>query len=107
MRTGTKSAIYVCLSGPVGQTIYRRWRGSSVLWLYYLKLDAIQRWSAICRVWPWTLTYQKVLLCFSSQGKALYAHNAGRHSTTTRATYRQKRENPPAVVIWVCYNCHL
>jgi len=27
--------------------------------------EAIQRWSAICRVWPWTLTYQKFLLCVS------------------------------------------
>jgi len=25
----------------------------------YKQLEAIQRWSAICRVWPWTLTYQK------------------------------------------------
>jgi len=29
------------------------------------KLETIQRWSAICRVWPWTLTYQKFLLCIS------------------------------------------
>jgi len=33
------------------------------------KLEAIQRWSAICRVWPGTLTYQKFLLCVSSQGQ--------------------------------------
>ena len=63
-----------------------------------------------------TLTYQKFLLCVSSQGPDLYSHqklnmyiygshlrvvtdanddddadndNAGRHSTTTRVTYRQ------------------
>jgi len=59
------------------------------------------------------LTCQKFLLCVSSQGQDLYSHqklnmyiywfssesgyrrrdddadNAGRHSTTTRATYRQ------------------
>jgi len=38
------------------------------------KFEAIQRWSAICRVWPWTLTYQKFLLCISSQGQDLYSH---------------------------------
>jgi len=38
------------------------------------KLEAIQRWSATCRVWPWTLTYQKFLLCISSQGQDLYSH---------------------------------
>jgi len=32
----------------------------------YRKLEAIQTWSAICRVWSWTLTYQKFLLCISS-----------------------------------------
>jgi len=37
-------------------------------------VEAIQRWSAICRVWPWTLTYQKFLLHVSSQGQALYSH---------------------------------
>jgi len=26
------------------------------------ELQAIQRCSAICRVWPWTMTYQKFLL---------------------------------------------
>jgi len=40
----------------------------------YKQLEAIQRWSAICRVWPWTLTYQKFLLCISSQGQDLYTH---------------------------------
>ena len=70
------------------------------------KLEAIQRWSAICRVWPWTLTYQKFLLCISSQGRDLYSHqklntyvylfssksgyNSGCHSTTSRATYCQQ-----------------
>jgi len=29
------------------------------------KLGAIQKWSVICCVWPWTLTYQKFLLCVS------------------------------------------
>ena len=38
------------------------------------KLEATQRCSAICRVWPWTLTYQKFLLCISSQGQDLYSH---------------------------------
>ena len=38
------------------------------------QLEAIQRWSAICCVWPWTLTYQKLLLCVSSQGQDLYSH---------------------------------
>jgi len=34
-----------------------------------------QRWSAICQsVCPWTLTYQKFLLCISSQGQDLYSH---------------------------------
>jgi len=42
--------------------------------LNYNKLEAIQKWSAICRVWPWTLTYQKFLLCVSSQGQDLYTH---------------------------------
>jgi len=39
-----------------------------------IKLEAIQRWSAICRMWPWTLTYQKFLLCVSSQSQDLYSH---------------------------------
>jgi len=38
------------------------------------KLKAIQRWSAMCRMWPWTMTYQKFLLCISSQGQDLYSH---------------------------------
>jgi len=38
------------------------------------QLEAFQRWSAICSVWPWTLTYQKFLLCISSQGQDLYSH---------------------------------
>jgi len=40
----------------------------------FYKLEAIQRWSAICCVWSWTLTYQKFLLCISSQGQDLYTH---------------------------------
>jgi len=82
-------------------------------------VEAIQRLSATCRMWPWTLTYQKIPLCVSSQGQHLYsyqklnmyiywfssesgyrrlddddadANNAGRHSTTTRGTYRQLPE---------------
>jgi len=39
----------------------------------HFKLEAILRWSAICRMWPWTLTYQKFLLCFSSQDQDLYS----------------------------------
>jgi len=39
---------------------------------YSNKLEAIQRWSAICRVWPWILTYQKFLLCIL--GQDLYSH---------------------------------
>jgi len=73
------------------------------------KLEAIQRWSAICGVWPWTLTYQKFLLCISSQKLNMYIYwflsesgyitdadeddddNARHHSTTTRVTHRQWR----------------
>jgi len=42
--------------------------------MHTLKLEAIQRWSAICRMWRWTLTYQKFLLCVSSQSQDLYSH---------------------------------
>ena len=70
-------------------------------------LEAIQRLLAICRMWPWTLTYQKFLLCISSQGQnknltctftgshlravtdADDNDNAGHHSTSTAATYLQ------------------
>jgi len=41
---------------------------------YNIKLEAIQRWSAICRVWRWTLTYKKFILCIFSQGHDLYSH---------------------------------
>jgi len=78
------------------------------------KQEAIQRWSMICFVWPWTVTHPKFFLCISSHGQDLYSHqklntyiywfssesgyrldddddndddNAGHHSTTTRATY--------------------
>ena len=85
-----------------------------MLWRLIEELEAIQRWSAICRV------CQKFLLCISSQCQDLYSHqklnmyitgshlravtdanddddddddddvdNVGHHSTTTRATYRQ------------------
>ena len=75
------------------------------------KPEAIQRWSAICPVWPSTLTYQKFLLCISIQGQDLYSHQKlnmyiywfssesgyrrrrrRHHSTTTRATYRQLKQ---------------
>jgi len=38
------------------------------------ELEATQRWSAICRVWPWTLTYQKFIFCISSQDQDLCSH---------------------------------
>jgi len=38
------------------------------------RLEAIQRWSATCRVRPWTLAYQEFLSCISSQGQDLYSH---------------------------------
>jgi len=38
------------------------------------QLEAIQRWSAICHALPWTLTYQKFLLCISSHSQNLYSH---------------------------------
>ena len=83
-----------------------------------MKLEAIQRWSAICLVWPWTLTYQKLLLCVFSQGQDLHTKNwtckftgshlraitdadndnAGHHSTTTRETYRQQ-------LSWIDLHC--
>jgi len=31
----------------------------------YVQLEAVQRWSAICCMWPWTMNYQKFLLCLS------------------------------------------
>jgi len=34
----------------------------------FIKLEAIQRWTAICHV-----TYQKFLLCVSSEGQDLYS----------------------------------
>jgi len=36
-------------------------------------IEAIQRWSAICRVWPWTLTYQKSFCAFLARVKT-YTH---------------------------------
>ena len=58
------------------------------------KLEAIQRWSAICRVWPWTLTYQKFLLCISSQGQDLYSHqklNMYIYWFSSESGYRRRR----------------
>jgi len=63
------------------------------------QLEAIQRWSAICRVWPWTLTYQKFLLCISSQDQDLYSHQKlnmciswfSSHSGYRRRRRRQRR----------------
>ena len=39
-----------------------------------ITIEAIQRRSAMCRVSPWTLPYQKFLLCVYSQGQDLYSH---------------------------------
>jgi len=41
--------------------------------LNWVEVEAVQRWSAICRVWPWTFTYQKIFLCISSQGQDRYS----------------------------------
>jgi len=38
------------------------------------RLEAIQRWSAICCMWLWTFIYQKFLMCISSEGQDLYSH---------------------------------
>jgi len=38
-----------------------------------IQLEATHRWSAICRVWPWTLTYQKFLCAFLARVKT-YTH---------------------------------
>ena len=60
----------------------------------FLKLEAIQRWSAICRMWPWTLTYQKFLLCVASQGQDLYSHqklNMYIYWFSSESSYRRRR----------------
>jgi len=57
-------------------------------------IEAIQRWSAICRVWPWTLTYHKFLLCVSSQGQDLYSHqklNMYIYGFSSESGYRRRR----------------
>jgi len=43
-------------------------------WTKLVEVEAIQSWSAICRVWPWTLTYQTFLLFISSQGQDMYVY---------------------------------
>jgi len=61
----------------------------------YTKLEAIQRWSTICRVWPWTLTYQKFPLCISSQGQDLYSHqkwNMYIYWFSSESGYRRRRQ---------------
>jgi len=62
---------------------------------HLLELEAIQRWSAIYRVWPWTLTYEKFLLCFSSQGQDLYSHqklNMHIYWFSSDSGYRRRRQ---------------
>jgi len=59
-----------------------------------IELEAIQRWSAICHVWSWTLTYQKFLLCISSQGEDLYSHqklNMYIYWFSSESGYRRRR----------------
>ena len=74
----------------------------SLVTLYLLLLCTIsltwmrshQRWSAICCVWPWTLTYQKFLLCVSSQGQDLYSHqkiNMYIYWFSSESGYRHRR----------------
>ena len=58
------------------------------------KLEAIQRWSAICRVWPWTLTYQKFLSFISSQSQDLYLYqklNMYIYWFSSESGYRRRR----------------
>jgi len=58
------------------------------------ELEAIHRWSAICRVWPWTLTYQKSILCVSSYGQDLYSHqtlNMYIYWFSSESGYRRRR----------------
>jgi len=59
-----KISLYICRS-------YDQKLSATLSMNTVYKLEAIQRWSAICRVWPWTLTYQKFLLCISSQVQGL------------------------------------
>ena len=56
------------------------------------KLEAIQRWLAICHMWPWTTTHQKFLLCISGQG--LYSHqklNKNIYWFSSESGYRRRR----------------
>jgi len=58
------------------------------------KLEAIQRWSVIYRVWPRILTYQKFLLCVSSQGQDLYSYqklNMYIYWFSSESGYRRRR----------------
>jgi len=58
------------------------------------RLEAIQRCSAICRVWPWTLTYQKFHLCICSHGQDLYSHqklNTYIYWFLSESSYRRRR----------------
>ena len=58
------------------------------------QLEAIQRWSAICRVWSWTLTYQKFLLCISSQDQDLCSNqklNMYIYWFSSESGYRRRR----------------
>jgi len=50
---------------------------------------------AICRVWPWTLTYQKFLLCISIQGQVLYLHqkvNMYIYWFSSESSYRRRQQ---------------
>jgi len=107
---------------------YHQYVFSTVQDITERKLEAIQRWSAMSRV---TLNFDlsKFLLCISSHRQDLYSHqklnmyiycfssesgyrrrrrrrradNAGRHSTTTRATFRQLCLS---VRLYVCLRAH-
>ena len=66
---------------------------NAILWTQK-QLEVIQRWSAICRVWPWILTYQKFLLCVSSQDEDLYSHqkfNTYIYWFSSESGYRRRR----------------
>jgi len=62
---GVRQAPNLCISSAVCNRAPNNWRACRPT--FFHALEAIQRWSAICRVWPWTLTYQKFLLCISRQ----------------------------------------
>ena len=77
--------------------VRRRWLKVVLTDMFFVllsKLEAIQRWLAICRVWPWTLTYQKFLLCISSHGQDLYSHqklNMYIYWFSSESGYRRRR----------------